>query len=150
MKLAEALLQRSALRCKLSDLKSRAISVSKIQDGDEPLEKIEDLLHEYSKINDEMQDLVKRIYRANQTTKLADGTFLWDALVQKDHLDSISSTWKAIIDHCTAPVPRYIKTELKQIVCAPVAQLRIKADSLSQERRNLDIEIQKVNWTIDV
>lgn len=150
MKLAEALIARSALRGKLNDIQNRAIQSSKTSEGEKPLEDSLSLVSEHEKLIYELENLVLKINHVNQSSKLNNGISLFDALVKRDHLDIHINMLKTLINKTTEPMNRYSRSELKQEIHVDLNILRKKLEEITSERRKLEIEIQKINWTIDI
>lgn len=150
MKLAEALIARSALRGKLNDIQNRAIQSGKTSEGEKPLEDSLSLVSEHEKLIYELENLVLKINHVNQSSKLNNGISLFDALVKRDHLDIHINMLKTLINKTTEPMNRYSRSELKQEIHVDLNILRKKLEEITSERRNLEIEIQKINWTIDL
>ena len=65
MKLAEALCARADLQKKIEQLRSRLECVVKIQEGDEPDERPEDLFAELHEATLQLEELIYRINRTN-------------------------------------------------------------------------------------
>jgi hypothetical protein len=55
-----------------------------------------------------------------------------------------------VIDATTRAQARYSKSEIRMVRTVDVAALRRAADDAARERRELDAEIQQVNWTADM
>jgi hypothetical protein len=45
---------------------------------------------------------------------------------------------------------RYSRSEIRMVRTFDVAAVRQQVDGLARERRDLDIEIQAANWTVDL
>ena len=83
MKLAEALHLRADLQTRMSQISQRMINNAKVQEGDEPAEKPEELLAELKKCSYEYETLIARINLTNSKTK-SDGVTLTEMLAKKD------------------------------------------------------------------
>ena len=59
MKLAEALILRADCQKRISQLESRLIANAKVQEGDEPGEKPEELMAELENVSSQLLDLIK-------------------------------------------------------------------------------------------
>ena len=102
MKLAEALLIRADHKKKLASLRERIAKNARVQEGEEPQEKVSALIQESFAVIQEQQAIVQKIDRANMHAKLPDGRLLADALAERETLvqqhsllvSAISSTQK--------------------------------------------------------
>ena len=84
MKLAEALMERKAIKTKMEELKKRIYQNSRIQEGDSSIEDPMALLEELNQEISNFENLIVRINNTNNATKLADGMTLMEAIVKKD------------------------------------------------------------------
>jgi len=88
MKLAEALIERKALKEKLARLQRRLAENAKVQEGDQPQEDPRELLREVEEALTALQKFIVQINRTNIATALLDGepTTLTDAIAERDIL----------------------------------------------------------------
>ncbi|HHW39747.1 MAG TPA: DIP1984 family protein [Syntrophomonadaceae bacterium] len=152
MKLAEALLERKSLKDQISALKERAINDARVQEGDEPAEKPEDLVAEINKLAGRLEKLVIDINRTNARAKLPDGSSIMEAIARRDMLKLRHQVAK---DLAEAAVPerggwRLTRSEVKFQPTIDIARWRREADALAKAYRELDAAIQAANWTIDL
>lgn len=66
VKLAEALMERKAIKTRMEDLKKRIYQNAKIQEGDQPLEEPPVLLAELARETERFEALIVRINRTNK------------------------------------------------------------------------------------
>jgi hypothetical protein len=120
-----------------------------VQEGEEPAERVEDLLAEYGRHADALELLVRAINRTNSETVLAQepGLTLTDALARRDVLTMRLTTWRGIAKASTPESSRYSRTEIRQLPQVSAAELQRQADRLSAEYRTLDNAIQSANWS---
>jgi len=152
MKLAEALLERKSLKDQISALKERAINDARVQEGDQPAEKPEDLVAEINKQAERLEKLVIAINRTNARAQLPDGSSIMEAIARRDMLKLRHQVAK---DLAEAAVPerggwRLTRSEVKFQPTIDIARWRREADSLAKAYRDLDAAIQAANWTIDL
>ncbi len=152
MKLAEALLERKSLKDQISALKERAINDARVQEGDEPAEKPEDLVAEINKLAGRLEKLVIDINRTNARAQLPDGSSIMEAIARRDMLKLRHQVAK---DLAEAAVPerggwRLTRSEVKFQPTIDIARWRREADALAKAYRELDAAIQAANWTIDL
>ena len=86
MKLAEALANRSAAVKRFEQLRARAQSNSRYQEGEPPGEDAGELLSQADQVLDELQDLIRRINKTNGVAELEPGVTLTDAIAARDVL----------------------------------------------------------------
>lgn len=149
MKLAEALNQRADLQKRLAQLKDRLSNNVKVQEGDSPAEKPEDLFTELNASLKELESLIVRINKTNQETSWG-GKTLTEIIAAKDVLSLHLSTLRAVLDAANVRSDRYSRNEIKFVRTIDVTELQKKVDSLSKELRELDSTLQQANWMTDL
>lgn len=97
MKLAEALNQRADLQKRIAQLKERLSNNVKVQEGDEPAEKPEDLFKELGGSLKELESLIVRINRTNQET-VWEGKTLTEMIAGKDVLSLQLSVLRSVLE----------------------------------------------------
>ena len=149
MKLAEALNQRADLQKRLAQLKDRLSNNVKVQEGDSPAEKPEDLFTELNASLKELESLIVRINKTNQETTWG-GKTLTEIIAAKDVLSLHLSTLRAVLEAANVRSDRYSRNEIKFVRTIDVTELQKKVDSLSKELRELDSSLQQANWMTDL
>lgn len=152
MKLAEALLERKSLKEQIQTLKERAIKDARVQEGDEPSERPEQLLNELENAAVRLEKLIVQINKTNIHSKLPDGSTVMEAIAQRDMLQM---RFQAAKDLANAATPerdawRITRSELKFKPTINISEWRKRADMLAKEYRELDSKIQAANWTIEL
>ena len=150
MKLAEALIERAEIQKKNGQLMNRIKSNTKVQDGDSPAEKPEELIAEYEKNMDRFLELVKQINMTNSKTTFDGEKSIADAIAYRDFLGAKIGSYRDIYESATIKVDRYNRTEIKFVRCIDSGKLQSKIDMLSKEYRELDTKLQGLNWTTDL
>lgn len=150
MKLAEALLLRAEQQQKIGILQARILANLKVEESDAPLEDPNALLAEAVEINTQLCGLVQRINARNVAATLPGGLSLADALAQRDAIKSERNLLAAITNQAMQKDYRLTHTELKTRVTMSVAQLQKRVDDLSRDYRELDAQIQALNWTTEL
>jgi hypothetical protein len=150
MKLAEALIRRKALKENIEQLKVRLAKVAKVQEGDTPAERPQELLAALEADLQDLQTLIIRINRTNLQATLADGTTLMEAIAKRDILKLQRGTLESLASNAVPTQDRFTRTELKYIPTVEVGELRKEVDRLSKAYRELDASIQAANWTVDM
>jgi len=153
MILAEALVQRKAVKEKLARLKQRLYDNAKVQEGDQPNEDPMGLLREVDSTLTELETLTVRINRTNIATAMPDGSgTLMEAIARRDMLNLKRAVLESVIGAAGAPRERWVMTrsEIKWRPTVDVAQVQKEIDALAKAYRELDTQIQSVNWTAEL
>lgn len=148
MKLAEALSLRSDMQTRLDGLQQRILRNLKVQEGDTPHEDPKQLLPEMQRLYEELTALVQQINRRNNETMMPDGeNTLADALAARDVLSRQRNALAAVAGRASENDMRLTHTEVKTYTTVSVADLQREVDDLSRRHRELDTQIQSLNWT---
>lgn len=149
MKLAEALIIRADLQKRICQLKARLKDSAKVQEGDTPAEDINELSKELDSCLAQLEDLIYRINVTNMQT-LHEGETLTRMMARKDVLTTRLSVMRELVAHVTESDTRYGRNEIKYVRTIDVAALRRQTDAYSKQLRELDTQIQGLNWTVDL
>lgn len=149
MKLAEALILRADCQKRIAQLQQRLYRSVKVQEGEQPPENPQALLAELETVSSELVTLIKRINRTNSITELQSGT-LADALAERDVLIQKRSTYLSLVEMAVIRQDRYSRSEVRFVSTVDVAALQRQVDNLAREHRELDSQIQAMNWQIDL
>ena len=150
MKLAEALLLRAECQQKIGILQARILANLKVEESDAPLEDPNALLREACEVNARLCVLVKQVNARNMSVTLPDGRTLAEALADRDALKNERNLLTAVANQAVQKDYRLTHTELKTRVTVSVADLQKRIDDLSRDYRELDAQIQAVNWTAEL
>lgn len=150
MKLAEALIWRADAKKRLEQLKHRMMWNAKVQEGDAPAEDPAALLTEHARLADEFMQIIQRINRTNSATPLRDGMTLADALAMRDVLALRVEALRLLAQAAIVTQDRYTKSEIKFRSMVNVAEIQQQIDQLAVEHRELDAEIQALNWQVEL
>ena len=149
MKLAEALNQRADLQKRIAQLRERLANNVKVQEGDQPAEKPEDLFRELEGSLKQLKDLIVSINRTNQET-VWEGKTLTEMIAEKDVLSMHLSALRATLDNANVRSDRYSRNEIKFVRTIDIAKLQKQIDDLSKELRELDVKLQQANWSTEL
>ena len=149
MKLAEALNQRADLQRRIAQLRERLTNNVKVQEGDQPAEKPDDLFKELAVSLKQLKDLIVSINRTNQET-LWEGRTLTEIIAEKDTLAMHIAALRAALDAANVRNDRYSRNEIKFVRTIDVIALQKRVDDLSRDLRQLDSKLQQANWTTDL
>jgi len=150
MKLAEALLLRAEYQEKLGLLHARIAANLKVEQDDAPQEDPNALLREACETNARLRELVKQISARNSVAMLPDGRTLAEALADRSALKRERDLLAGVAGQAMQKDFRLTHTELKTRVTVSVAELQKRVDALSREYRELDAQMQAVNWAADL
>ena len=150
MKLAEALSIRKDLQKRIQQLGQRIQYNVKVQEGDEPSEQPEELMKELDSCLVQLEELVWRINTTNMQTKNAEGKTVTQLMAQKEVLTMRINTLRSIFDKASMGQDRYSRSEIKMVTVIDVKSLGKLVDSYSAQLRQLDIEIQALNFTTEL
>jgi len=146
MKLAEALVERKNLKGEIQTLRRRLQRVAKVQEGDKPVEDPQALLQTIGTKLTDFEGLIIRINRTNMTARLADGRTLMEAIAERDMLLLQRSALEELVEAATATRDRFSRQEIRYLPTVDVAQVQGQADQAAKRFRQLDAEIQALNW----
>ena len=150
MKLAEALLLRSEHKKKIENLQSRILANIKVQENDKPLENPQNLIKESFELSEQFCALVKRINACNNTAKLPTGQTLSEAIVEREMLMKKRNILASVAARALDKDYRLTHAEVKMNVAVSVEEIQKQIDALSKQFRELDAQIQALNWTTDL
>lgn len=151
MKLAEALIQRADNQKRIEQLRIRLNQNVKVQEGDRPSEDPQELLAELERVSADLLTLIQRINRTNAATTLTDSDMtIADAIALRDTLKLRQTTYSATAQAAIVQQDRYSKSEVRFESTVDVADLQRTADDLARQYRELDTQIQEMNWQTEL
>jgi len=152
MKLAEALALRAEATRRIDQLRARIVDNARYQEGEQPTEDAASLLTQTGHACAELESLIRRINRTNASAPLGTGT-ITDAIARRDILKLRHSVITSAADAAAGRERgwnRQLRSELTFISALPVADLRAQADDVARHIREVDTEIQRTNWEVDL
>ena len=149
MKLATALSERADIQRRLSQLQTRLNNNAKIQEGEEPAEEPKTLLKELNALLERLEWLMAKINLTNSATVI-DGKSLTELLAARDCLAKRLGIMRSFLDSASAKTDRYSQKEIKIFATVKVSELQKKLDADSRALRQLDEQIQSLNWTTEL
>lgn len=149
MKLATALSERADIQRRLTQLMSRLNNNAKTQEGEEPAEDPKQLLEELDNLLARLEWLMTRINLTNSRT-ISDGKTVTELLARRDCLAKRVNVMRSFLDAASAKVDRYSQTEIKILSTVKVSALQKQVDSESKALRELDEQLQSLNWTTEL
>ena len=149
MKLATALSERADVQRRLSELQSRLNNNAKVQEGEEPAEDPKTLLRELDDLLTRLEWLICRINLTNSST-VSGGKTMTELLARRDCLSRRLAVMRSFLDSASAKVDRYSQKEIRILSTVKVSSLQKQTDAVSKELRELDEQIQGLNWTTEL
>ena len=149
MKLAEALSIRKDLQTRISQLSARLASNVKVQEGDEPAEDPKELFKELDSCLKQLEEYIYRINLTNMRTMSGEKT-LTQLMAERDVLTKRVEVMQNVFNQASSTNERYSRTEIKFVTTIDIKALRKQIDKLSSQLRQLDIEIQSINFSTDL
>ena len=131
MKLAEALILRADCQKRFEQLKSRLLTNAKIQEGDKPAEKPQELITEIERVANELVDLIKRINKTNSTTVIDNGKTISDVLAERDVLGLRRTAYGDLALNAAISHGRLTRSEIKYVSTINVAEIQKRVDELA-------------------
>lgn len=149
MKLAAALMERSDIQRKLSELSGRLNKNAKVQEGDRPAEEPKILIAEINGLFSRLEWLIAHINLTNSNT-VFEGKSMTELLAHRDCLKQRIMVMREFLSLASEKVERYSVKEIKISSTVVVAEEQKHLDRLSKELRELDEKIQEYNWTAEL
>lgn len=150
MKLAEALILRADCQKRIEQLKSRLLTNAKVQEGDAPAETPQELIAEFGRVSAELLDLIKRINKTNSVTAFEDRGTISDALAERDVLALQRAAYADLAQSAAITQGRFTRSEVKYVSTVNVAEIQKRVDELAKNYRDLDANIQALNWQTEL
>ena len=149
MKLAEALSIRKDLQTRISQLSARLVSNVKVQEGDEPAEDPKELFKELDSCLKQLEEYIYRINLTNMRTMSGEKT-LTQLMAERDVLTKRVEVMQNVFNQASSSSERYSRSEIKFVTTIDIKALRKQIDKLSSQLRQLDIEIQAINFSTEL
>lgn len=150
MKLAEALSLRKDFEKRISGLKERLENVVRVQEGDEPAENPTELLTELNRCLEQMEKLIYKINVTNMKVVDEDGNSMTKLLAERDVLNRRITILRSTFARAYSYGDRYSRNEIRTVSTVESKPLRQEIDKFSKFYRELDIKIQRLNFTFDL
>lgn len=149
MKLAEALAERADLQKRIEQTRARLKNNAWVQEGERPAEDPMALEKELAALCDQLEKLIARINLTNAAAA-EEGVSITALLARRDALSVYTAGLRDFLDEASHTPVRAARGEIKILPTVSVPEYRKKADALSKELRELDMRIQRLNWTTDL
>ncbi|NDJ53808.1 MAG: hypothetical protein GYB68_12075 [Chloroflexi bacterium] len=150
MKLAEALIQRADLQQTIAQMRNRLAQNARVQEGDAPNEDPQELLASMRRAIADLVSLIQRINRTNIQTAFDETRSITDALAERDALMMERQALAGLVQAAAVQQNRYSLTEIRMVPTVDVAAFQAEVDDLSRRYRELDTQIQALNWATDL
>ncbi len=150
MRLAEALILRADQKKRIEQLRQRINRNAKVQEGQQAGESPDALLQEMENTAGELLTLIQRINRTNAATPMNGGGTLADAIAMRDVLLVKHGIYRELAQAATVVQDLRTKSEVRFVSTVNVATIQQTADGLATAHRELDTNIQQMNWSTDL
>lgn len=150
MKLAEALAERATTQTRLTELRSRLGQVIRVQEDEPAGENPAELLAEVEAAHNRLEFLIRAINRTNSSTQFNDQLTITDAIAARDVAGMRHKLYTHLADLAAGSETRYSRSEVRYVSTVDVAELRAKADDAAKTYRQIDVELQRLNWQVDL
>jgi hypothetical protein len=150
MKLAEALILRADCQKRITQLNARLLTNAKVQEGDPPAETPQELIAELGRVSAKLLDLIKRINKTNSVTAFEDRGTISDALAERDVLALQRAAYAELAQSASITQGRFTRSEVKYVSTVNVGEIQKRVDELAKNYRDLDAQIQALNWQTDL
>ncbi len=150
MKLAEALSLKKDLEKRISDLKERLDNAVRVQEGDEPAENPTELLTELNRCLEQLETLIYNINVTNMKVVNEDGKTMAKMLAERDVLTKRIGILRSTFNRAASYGDRYSRNEVRSVATIEAKPLRQELDKFSKQYRELDMTIQRLNFTYDL
>lgn len=150
MKLAQALIERKAIKTNMEELKKRIYQNAKIQEGDISIESPLVLIDELDVEIEKYTKIICRINETNNATQIDENLSMMEAIIQKDMLNFKYIIHKNLADKATPISDRYSQREIKYVSNIDISEIRKKVNLIAKEYRELDMKIQECNWNTEL
>jgi hypothetical protein len=149
MKLAEALIERKALKDRIKNLEERLDRVAKVQEGDRPTEDPTALLQQLREALTALEEMVIKINRTNIAARLGEQTIM-EAIARRDRLATEQQVLRRLAQLATPTRDRFARNEIRFVPTVDAAAVQRDADEVTRILRDLDKEVQAANWAIEL
>jgi len=150
MKLAEALMERKAIKNRMNDLKRRIYRNASVPEDEKPAEDPMELMEELRAELEKFEAIIIRINKTNNATPFSDDMTLMEAIIKKDMLNNLHLVYMKLADKATPEYDRYSMSELKFFPAVDVKVVREKAEEIAREYHQLNMKIQEINWKTEL
>ena len=146
MKLAEALLLRADLQKKVDQLTNRLKPVMIVQAGKIPQEDPVKLMAQLRNSIKKLEEIIVKINKTNILTALPDGRPIMEGLAQRDSLKTLIAQLRIL--RLSAQIPSYNANSMQNTI--KVKDLQVELDQTGRAFREIDTQIQEINWTTEL
>ena len=121
----------------------------RVQEGDEPAEDPKELLKELDSYLKQLEEYIYRINLTNMRTMSGEKT-LTQLMAERDVLTKRVEVMQNVFNQASSSSERYSRSEIKFVTTIDIKALRKQIDKLSSQLRQLDIEIQSINFSTEL
>ncbi len=107
-------------------------------------------MQELDDLSSGLTDLIQRINKTNSETSYEGGKTLTDALAERDVLSLKRKIYSELAKAASVTQTRYSKSEVKFRSTVEVSSIQKQVDDMSKAYREMDAQIQALNWATDL
>jgi hypothetical protein len=148
MKLAEALLEKSAVTKRIEELRNLIVTNGMAQEGDTPFEDPIGLLEQFEECSRQLIKLERAIVKTNSSVMINNLT-ISQCIAEKSILKQKASSIKHIIDSCK-PNNRYSRSEIKNVILLDLKNLTNQYENITNAVRKIETQLAQTNWQTDL
>ena len=134
----------------IEQLRERLRKNAKVQEGDQPAERPELLLEEFERSAAELESLIRRVNSTNSTVMFDSNHLISDAISKRDGFDLRIRALREVIAATSETAWLMTRSEIKSVPTLDAAALQRQLDDLSRRRRELDTQLQAINWQVEL
>jgi len=121
-----------------------------VQEGEAAAEDTDKLLAEVEQLFQRQLMLISAINRTNAKTEYAKGKTISDAIAERDVPGKKRDFLRSVTDAASVRQDRYTKSEVKFVATVSIAGLQKQIDQLSKQYREVDTQLQELNWKTEL
>jgi hypothetical protein len=126
------------------------VRCARVQEGDESAEDTSALLAEVERAFARLLELVSKINQTNARTAFGAAQTISDAIAERDITGKKRDLLAGLAEAASTRQDRYSKSEVKFVATVSVSELQKHADHLSKRFRELDTQLQELNWNTEL
>lgn len=145
-------MMRADYQKKINQLRDRLQRSAVTTEGDDPAEDVAILWSELDQTVKQYEIVIYQINVTNSATVAEDGRTLTALLARRDAINKYLPVLEFLIAHISNAMShhRNMRSELRAISHVNVPDVQQSIDNLSAELRQLDNQIQALNWATDL
>lgn len=148
MKLAEALIKRRDIDTAIANLNLSLQENVKVVEGTKPFDDPLSIADQMQTLIDEQAKLIQKINKTNNKTVTPDGRTLDELITLREQLKRRHKLFDNAYKHAFSNTRSY--DNVKYIIAVDMQMLKTKITASAKEFRELDNNIQAINWSTEL